>query len=628
MERRIAAILAADMAGFSRLVEADEAGVITRQKRYFTDVIEPAIQAANGRIVKLTGDGLIAEFPSVVDAVRSAVGVQNKMKALEEDQAEDRRIRYRIAVNLGDVIFDEDEIYGDGVNIAARLEALAAPGGVVISGEAYDHLKAKVDVDYRELGEQILKNITTPVRVYEIVAEGVEISAATPRPAAQPMKRSPLRIIAAAAVLLVLVAGGVWWTKQQPDVTPLDTARLKFDLPNKPSIAVTPFASLDSGRERNVLADGLTIDIIAELSRSSNLMVIASESMRTYTDIDKTPTQIAEELGVRYVLDGGLQQIGDDIQINVRLVDVLSGHIIWANTHKGRAADFFEMQDIISKDILGVIVSEYGLVAQNEVVRAKKLRATDLTAYQLVLLSANTRAKFSRENNQEALRLAKRAVEIDPEFSLAHVEVALTYYVEALNGWTDDFGASADKAKASAQKALQLDTDSAKAHAVLGAIQVFLFGLAKEGGASLERALILQPNNPDVIVLHGSAMADKGRADEGAEIALLALRLNPRHPNWYYSLVQWPLVVAGRHEEALNMYEQDIHPIKNSYLYAIISLVALGRDDDAAAVAEAFLIEYPDFSSSAEASSTSNAPQLSEFMEMAEKSWLAAGLPE
>lgn len=281
------------MVGYNRLVELDEAGTLARQKRHRAELIDPAIERHRGRIVKLTGDGMIAEFGSVVDAVQCAVSVQKEMVAREEDVPEDLRIRYRVAVNLGDVIFDEDDVYGDGVNIAARLEALAEPGGVVVSGEAYDHLKAKVGVGYRALGEKQLKNIATPVRVYHVVPDG-EASPLEPPPK---LRRRVLAFVAVALLFASTGVGAWWWSR--PDFEPADSSQFVYELPDKPSIAVLPFDNLSGDPANDWLGDALAENLISTLASSPDLFIIARNSSFAFRDGDKPVDEIAEALVTR-----------------------------------------------------------------------------------------------------------------------------------------------------------------------------------------------------------------------------------------------------------------------------------------------------------------------------------------
>jgi class 3 adenylate cyclase/TolB-like protein/Tfp pilus assembly protein PilF len=590
VERRIAAIVAADMAGFSRLVELDEANVIARQKRHFAELIGPEIESARGRIVKRTGDGLIAEFPSVVDAVRASVRIQKEMTAREADQPEDRRIRYRVAVNLGDIIVEDDDVYGDGVNIAARLEALAEPGGIVVSGEAYDHLKTKAGVGFRPMGEQQLKNIATPVRVFQVVDEATGLPVA---------RRRPRRALAgtAAALALVLAAGGIWWSSQT-DFTPADAAQMRYALSDKPSIAVLPFSRIGDTSDREVLRDGLAVDLTASLSRARTFVVISSNSMLTYKDKAPTPAEVAQDMGVRYVVQGTIQRAGDDLRINVELVDALAGNIVWAEKYRRGAADFFEIQDDISARITALLSGEYGLVGQAELARAKRKAPNDLTAYELTLMAKEIRDQFGKENNQKALKLLLTAVERDPEFAGAYIGLTWTYAQEAWNDWrTIDYDIAVQKAAESGRRAVTLDPDSANAHYALGSVQFWDLGQREEAIASYQRALELEPNNTDLLMMWGGfILPSLDRVEEGYAIAEKAVRLNPYHDDWYNFGLQVAAFGVGSYDEAVRHFNATKFPNAGAPVLNISALALAGRFEDARAEGAKLLEKRPGFS--------------------------------
>ncbi len=607
------------MVGFSRLVELDEINVITRQKRHFAELIGPEIERARGRIVKQTGDGLIAEFPSVVEAVRAAVRIQKEMTAREADQPEDRRIRYRVAVNLGDIIVEDDDVYGDGVNIAARLEALAEPGGIVVSGEAYDHLKTKAGVGFRPMGEQQLKNISTPVRVFQVVDEATGLPVA---------RRRPRRALAgaAAALLLVLAAGGIWWSAQT-DFTPADAAQMQYALSDKPSIAVLPFSRIGDTSDRDVLRDGLAVDLTASLSRARTFVVISSNSMQSYRDKATTPAEVAQDMGVRYVVQGTIQRGGDDLRINVELVDAMAGNIVWAEKYRRRTADFFEIQDDISARITALLSGEYGLVGQAELARAKRKAPKDLSAYELTLMAKDIRDQFGRENNQKALKLLLTAVERDPEFAGAYIGLAWTYAQEAWNDWrTIEYDVAVQKAAESARRAVTLDPDSANAHMVLGSVQFWDLGQREEAIASYERALELEPNNTDLLMMWGGFILPwLDRFEEGHAIAAKAVRLNPYHGDWYNYGLQVAAFGVGRYDEAVRHFNATKFPNIGAPTLNVSALALAGRIEDARTEGAKLLEKRPGFSAAeyieAEAYSKDIGRRVREGL-------LLAGLPE
>jgi adenylate cyclase len=342
-QRRLAAVLAADVVGYSRLMEIDEAGTLARLKTNRETLIEPKITEHDGRVVKLMGDGLLAEFASVVDAVSCAVETQRALAALNAELPKDQRLELRIGVNLGDVLVEGDDIYGEGVNVAARLERLCTPGGVLISGTVFDQVQGRLDQQIEFLGEQQVKNLEKPVRVYQ-VGLGARRAAVD----ARVIRRRPWLVWAAAAGAVILVAGGVALWSHIGSAPPADVASkasMAFPLPDKPSIAVLPFANMSSDAGQEHFADGMTDDLITDLSKSSALFVIARNSTFVYKGKAVKISQVAEELGVRYVLEGSVQRAGDQVRVNAQLIDALTGGHIWADRFDGSVTDIFAAQD-------------------------------------------------------------------------------------------------------------------------------------------------------------------------------------------------------------------------------------------------------------------------------------------
>lgn len=348
MERRLSAIFAADMVGYSRLIEADEIGTLERQKTHRIELIDPAFEEFHGRIVKEMGDGVLVEFPSVVEAVQCAVQIQRAMPVREAEVSNDRKITYRIGINLGDIVVEDDDIYGDGVNVAARLEALAEPGGICISGTTYDHLKAQVEVGYEALGDVKVKNLEHPVRAYKVLTDSVQKGAVVHKPG----RRFDQRYWAAIGlVLLIAIGAGGWWWSQQPDFEPADPEKFAFEIPDKPSIAVLPFDNLSGDPDKEYLGDSLTENIIAELATIPEMLIIARNSVMTYKGKPTKVQQVAEELGVQYVLEGSVQTDDDKMRVVAQLVDALDGKHLWAERYDYEVADIFAVQDDITRKL-------------------------------------------------------------------------------------------------------------------------------------------------------------------------------------------------------------------------------------------------------------------------------------
>ena len=487
MERRLAAIFAADMVGYSRMIEADEVGTLTRQKLHRSELIDPRIEQHGGRIIKLTGDGMIAEFPSVVEAVQCAVSVQREMAAHEADVPEDRRIRYRIAVNLGDVIFDEGDVYGDGVNIAARLEGLAEPGGVVVSGTAFDHLKANVEVGYEDLGEQQVKNIATPVRVYRVVPDGV----GKPVPM-RPTRRRNFVPIAAVAILALVIAAGGWWWLQRPEFTPADPARMEYAL-DEPSIAVLAFDNLTGDPEQEHVSDGISEDIISTLARLPGVVVIARNSSFSYKGKPVDVRQVAEEMSVRYVLEGSLQSLGDQVRITAQLIDAVSGRHVWARKFDRPRADFFKVRDEIAFDIIAELNSE---LLDGHTVRASRTTFKSVDAWLLGRKMLQHAFRFNRADNEIAIEIGQKILQMDPDAAVIHSLLAFRFAWKFRANWSDDPKEALRRAEAYAEKAISLDRDSSVGYSALGFIR-YMQGRIDEAISLSKQALERAPGDAE-----------------------------------------------------------------------------------------------------------------------------------
>ncbi len=408
VERRLAAILAADVVGYSRLMAADEEGTLARLKALRREFIDPRTSAHHGRIVKLMGDGALVEFASVVDAVRCAVDIQRGMAERNADTATEQQIAFRIGINLGDVIIDGDDIYGDGVNVAARLEGLADPGAVVISGTAFDQAKNKIDAGFEYLGEQQVENLPEPVRTYRVLLD--------PEAAGTIKGESRRRLhwgwVAAASVVLVIAATGLvmdlilsWEQRSAPG----DAA---LPLPDKPSIAVLPFDNLSADPEEEYFVDGLTDDLITDLSKVSGLFVIARNSVFTYKDQAVDIRKVAEQLGVRYVLEGSVRRAGGRVRINAQLIEGSTGRHVWADRYDREYAEIFTLQDEVIARIVEALEVELSETEQNQVAR---LPTENLEAYNSYLRAEDLIYRSDRASVAAALGLYEKALALRPE---------------------------------------------------------------------------------------------------------------------------------------------------------------------------------------------------------------------
>lgn len=591
MERRLAAILAADVVGYSRLVRADEAGTLTAVKGHRERLIGPLISARNGRIVKLMGDGLLIEFASAVEAVQCAVEIQHYIGAENSDLLEDARIHYRIGINIGDIVVENDDIFGDGVNIAARVEGLAEPGGITMAQGVYDHVKDKLDLTIDPLGERQLKNIAEPVGVYRLMLDGKARALVSPvnRPAARPVRRSWM---VAALVALAIVAGGlVWW---QPWHRPIANATGTMVLPGKPSIAVMAFDNLNKDPGTDYLSDGLSENILTALSRFPDFFVIARNSTFSYKDKPVEVQQVARELGVRYIVEGSVQIAADRLRASAQLIDATTGKHLWADKYDRDLADIFAVQDEITRTVASTLTTNIDLAEYDRL----KHRPTDsLDAYELRKKAQEQSFKFNREGNILARKLSEKAIELDPNFAGAYVELAWAHVFGFRFGWSEDLGRedSLDLAFEMARKAIELEPLNFAGYWVLANATTYGGDLEK-GVALYDKAISLNPNSASVLVDSSDPLVYSGRAEEAVERMKSAIRLNPHHPDWYLWNLGWAQYFAEDYAGALASIEKmNAVPDRLRRTLAPI-LLRLGREDDARTVIGQFMTDNPNYS--------------------------------
>ncbi len=553
VDRRLTAILAADVAGYSRLMGADEEGTLAALKALRRELADPKIAEHRGRVVKTTGDGLLVEFASVVDAVRYAVEVQREMAARNADVPPDKRIEFRIGINLGDIIIDEGDIYGDGVNVAARLEGIAEPGGICLSRAAYDQVEGKVAAEFRDAGEQELKNIARPVRVYAIDP----ITAAPSPPRKQPAPSG---------------------------TTVPATPRL--------SIVVLPFANIGGDPEQDYFVDGVTETLTTDLSRLAGSFVIARNTAFTYKGKPYDVTKIGRELNVRYVLEGSVQRGGSRMRISVQLIDAESGHHLWAERFDKPVTDLFDMQD----EIVARLANELGtaLIAQ-EARRAAKAPNPDSLDHYFKGMAWYAKS-FSRESVSQAQHCFERALALDPDNVDVLAALAAMDCVVATVFTGDDRDARLASGETLVKQALSLAPNHAVAHFNLGTIYVWT-RRAEEGIAEFERAIELDRNLAFAHAYTGSAKYVLGRAEEAEAHVREALRLSPRDA---FACV-W-LTIAGAAKLCLREYEEAVVWLRRSieanrnytaHFWLAAALAHLGRMEEARSAAKAGLALDP-----------------------------------
>jgi len=540
--RRLAAILAADVAGYSRLMGVDEEGTLERLKALRRELLDPKIAEHRGRIVKTTGDGLLVEFASVVDAVRCAVAVQQAMPERNTGVGAESRIEFRIGINLGDVIVEGDDIYGDGVNIAARIEALADPGGVFVSNTVHDQVRDRLPFGFDDLGEQQVKNIARPVRVYRVRDTDKSASALA------------------------------------PTVLPL---------PDKPSIAVLPFANISGDPEQEYFADGMVEEIITALSRVRWLFVIARNSSFTYKGHAVGVNQIGRELGVRYVLEGSVRKAGNRVRITAQLVEAESGAQLWADRFEGSLEDVFQLQDDVAVSVAGVI--EPALQAA-EARRSAKRPTRDLTAYDLFLRALAVGSSRSKAGITRALDFSEQAIGRDPHYGSALGYAASCRVVMDVNGWTEELGQNRRAAIGCAERALESAGDD-PVTLVLAAHALAYFGENFDAVIGLvDRALAFNPSFARGWLMSARIRIWAGQLDLAIAHAGRAIRLSPRdRPGDHLFLVGLAHFLSRRFEDAMPKLIAAVQHLPNApeYHRALASCYAhMGRLEEARSVIE------------------------------------------
>jgi TolB-like protein/class 3 adenylate cyclase len=535
VERRLAAVLAADVAGYSLLMGADEEGTHAALTALRREVSDPKIAEHRGRIVKTTGDGLLVEFASVVDAVRCAVEWQRAMAWRNDDVPKDRRIEFRIGINLGDVIIEDGDIYGDGVNVAARLEALAEPGGICVSRVVRDQVRDKVDFGFEDLGEQQVKNIARPVRVYRIpLAETGRTQAPLP-------------------------------------------------LPDKPSLAVLPFQNMTGDPEQDYFVDGIVEEITTAISRLPWLFVIARNSSFTYKGRAVDVKQVARELGVRYVLEGSVRKAGHRVRITGQLIDTASSAHIWADRFDGTIDDIFELQDQVASSVVGAIEPK---LRQSEIERATRKPPESLDAYDLYMRALAQFYRHGEESVREAIALAKRAVGIDPSYAPAAAMIGACRHIQRIRGWGQVSNAEVAEAVGLARRAIENGKDDPDALWMAGSAIATLVGERNFGLSAVERALTLNPNSALAWNFCGRIHAYSNHPVPAIEAFYRAMRLSPLDPaRWsFWAGLALAHLIAGRYDEAVECADRALHenPMAVHVLgYKAVALSHLGRIEEA-----------------------------------------------
>jgi adenylate cyclase len=535
VERKLAAILAADVVGYSRLVGADEEGTLKRLKAYRRDLIDPKIAEHQGRIVKLMGDGILVEFASAVAALRCAVAIQRAMAERNANEAADRRIEFRVGLHQGDIIVEDGDILGDGVNVAARLEGLADPGGICVSQRIHEDAHGKVDVILQDIGEQRLKNIDRPVRVYRVSYD---------RAAAKD--------------------------------------KLPLALPDKPSIAVLPFQNMSGDPDQEYFADGMVEEIITALSRFRQLFVIARNSSFAYKGRAVDLKHVGRELGARYVLEGSVRKAANRVRITGQLIDTLAGVHLWADRFEGALEDIFDLQDRVTASVVGAVAPK---LEQAEIERAKRKPTESLDAYDYWLRGMARLYRWTKEDMSEAMALFEKAIELDPDFASAYGAAAWCYYWRMNNGWMTDRVREVAAATRLAREAAERGGEDAVALGFGAWVLGYLAGETEEAIALIDRALVLNPNLATAWNTSGFLRSTTD-PDLALEHLARAMRLNPLDPLAFlwHAFAGLAHFFAGRHDAALLLAERACRERPNFLAvlrFAAASNAVVGRLDEA-----------------------------------------------
>jgi adenylate cyclase len=557
------------------------------------------IQQHRGRVVDSPGDNLLAEFASVVDAVQCAVAVQKEIQARNQELPETRRMQFRIGINLGDVIEEEDRLYGDGVNIAARLESLAEPGGICISKTAFDHIETKLPLGYECLGDQTVKNIAKPVCAYKVQMDSwVTVKTQAKVESKKGARRRPM-IMALVVVLVVAVGAAALWRFAFPPAAPkaekASQPQMALPLPDKPSIAVLPFNNLSGDPAQEYLSDGITEEIITALSKVPRFLVIARNSTFTYKGKPVKVQQVSQELGVRYVLEGSVQKAGDKIRITAQLIDALTGNHLWAERYDRNLHDLFAVQDEITKKIITAMQVK---LTEGEQVQTAARSTNNLEAYLKYLQARDLLNRGNPESNALARQLAEAAIALDPRFASAYYVLARTVFTQAWQGTSKSPQDSLEKSIELLHKAITLDATNAEAHSLLG----WIFSMNRQHDKAVtegEKAVALDPNSAESHMNFGKILTFAGRYEESIPEYQTAIRLNPIPPNIYLFSLGMSYALTRQYDEAIIWCEKAVRREPNAWLARLFLAVAYslaGRDEKARIEAEEVLRINPKFS--------------------------------
>ena len=540
MERKLAAILAADVVGYTGLMAVDEAATLQALNMHRRELIDPKVSEHGGRIVKLMGDGVLIEFPSVVKAVQCAVEVQRGMAMRNLEVEDDRRIEFRVGINLGDVIVEDDDIYGDGVNVAARLEGLADPGGICVSRNVRNQVRDKLPYQFESIGEQRVKGVARPVRIFRVGLD--EPDATRARGPNKRTKSRPVRwrgMFAALAALVALTAYAGWsYLRTLP-------------VQSKPSIAVLPFKLQGDAKNDEYFADGISEDITSALSRFSNLVVMSRNAVFAYKEKHLTPEALSKELRVRYLVTGSVRKVGNRVRVSAQLNDANSSVVLWSERYDEELIDIFSVQDKITQSVAGSLVGRLNIV---EEARALARPTNNPRAYDLTLRGRSHFHKLTRSENFKARKFFERAIALEPDYATAYVWLARTHINDAVFGWSERNRRSLLRGFELAQKAIVLDPTSGVAHSVVA--EVYTYRQRDDlAAAEAEKAIELNPNHAAAHAVRGAVYLSQGNAAMAITYLETARRFNPQLDPGLSNLLAIAYYLENRSVDAVNLVE-------------------------------------------------------------------------
>ncbi len=579
IQRKLRAIFSADVKGYSKLMGDDDEYTINTITAY-REIITKLIEAHHGRVVDAPGDNILAEFSGALNAVYSAVEIQRTLETENGKLPDNRRMDFRIGINLGDVVHREDRIYGDGVNVAARIEGLADPGGICISRGVFSQVRKKVPQGFEYLGEHTVKNITQPVTIYRVLLAPEYEGRVIGEPVTKTTKLKRPTLVVIATLLIASVALLLMFYPRAPDIEPASVEKMAYPLPDEPSIAVLPFDNMSGDPDQEYFSDGITEHIITWLSKVPYILVIARNSTFAYKNKHVKVQQIAEELGVRYILEGSVQRSDNRVRITAQLVDAIKGHHLWAENYDRKLDDVFSLQDEIAMKIMAEMQVE---LTVDELGRLSAIKTKNIKAYEKYLIGYEIHQRRTEADTLQARKLSQEAISLDPEYGAPYILLAKTYLDDVWYYKSKNAKESLDTAERLALKAIELSGQDAVAHQILGSVY-YLRRQYDKAIVECKKAIDLSPNSAEANFYYGHALRWAGRFDEAILAFNKAIRLNPIKPLRYMNNLAWAYAYSGQHEKAIALWTEAIDR-NPDYFFAHLGLALTyqlsGKEDKA-----------------------------------------------